>query len=364
MSKTLQNSIWPNTDGKLGTIKTEIPDGTTNPWPEGDALIGKFVYKNDRLVGFVDTKALTLNSSKKTTINYDYTEISLPCISEGDLTITRGSRSKYFKVKWGTTVETEPDIPQVELQPDAIWKPTSITSSNVSKLNNVSEVQSYYMVKNGLNYGVDLSGVTAIDAKIIPSSVKIWNCNLPALTEITNDEDQNAYGKHIYPKLFTNLESFTGDLSSLSVAAALFMDNNNLTHFSGDLSGLRCGYAHNGAVADFQSSNNDIGMFINTDLTVSALQNVANALPDRATTPSTMAAAPEYKDNPEDQYWHTLYDWKIGISWHSNAKNKTSANKQQILNIFSQIVAKGWEIYTNSDLVGSVSGVHTHVEKY
>ena len=143
MSKTLQNSIWPNTDGKLGTIKTEIPDGTTNPWPDGDALIGKFVYKNDRLVGFVDTKALTLNDSKKTTIDYDYVEISLPCISEGDLTVTRGSRSKYFNVKWGTTVETEPDIPQVELQPDAIWKPTSITSSNVSKLNNVSEVQSY-----------------------------------------------------------------------------------------------------------------------------------------------------------------------------------------------------------------------------
>lgn len=251
MSKTLQNSIWPNTDGKLGTIKTEIPDGTTNPWPDGDALIGKFVYKNDRLVGFVDTKALTLNSSKKTTINYDYTEISLPCISEGDLTITRGSRSKYFKIKWGTTVETEPDIPQVELQPDAIWKPTSITSSNVSKLNNVSEVQSYYMVKNGLNYGVDLSGVTAIDAKVIPSSVKIWNHNLPALTEITNDAMQSTNNHQIDPRLFTDLQSFDGDLSSLEKAPALFRNNNNLTHFSGNLDGLRCGYAINNVVADF-----------------------------------------------------------------------------------------------------------------
>jgi hypothetical protein len=107
MSKTLQNSIWPNSDGKLGSIKTEIPDGVNVTWPDGDALIGKFVYKNDRLVGFVDTKALTLNDSKKTTIDYDYVEISLPCIGEGDLTVTRGSRSKYFNVKWGTTVEVE-----------------------------------------------------------------------------------------------------------------------------------------------------------------------------------------------------------------------------------------------------------------
>ena len=105
-------------------------------------------------------------------------------------------------------------------------------------------------------------------------------------------------------------------------------------------------------------------MFINTDLTLTALQNVANALPDRATTPSTMAAAPEYKDNPEDQYWHQLYDWTIGISWHSNAKNKTSANKQQILNIFSQIVAKGWKIYTNSDLVGTITDVYKHIDEY
>lgn len=107
MSKTLQHQYWPNSDGQLGKNKVAIPDGVNTFWPEGDALVGNFVYKDGDLVDFVDTKALTLNDSKKTNINYDYVEISLPCIGEGDLTVTRGSRSKYFNVKWGTTVEVE-----------------------------------------------------------------------------------------------------------------------------------------------------------------------------------------------------------------------------------------------------------------
>ena len=99
MTTTLQNSIWPNTDGNLGNIKVQIPDGVDVKWPDGDALIGNFVYKEGKLVGFVDTKALTVNDSKTTTINYDYTDIELP-FTEGIMTINRGPRSKYFTVKY------------------------------------------------------------------------------------------------------------------------------------------------------------------------------------------------------------------------------------------------------------------------
>lgn len=100
MSSNLQNSIWPNEGGTLGEIKTQIPDGVTIKWPDGDALVGNFVYKDGKLAGFVDTKALILNDSATTTFPYDYVDISLPSIQEGTLTINRGERCKYLNVKF------------------------------------------------------------------------------------------------------------------------------------------------------------------------------------------------------------------------------------------------------------------------
>lgn len=73
MSDTLNlaNSIWPNgikvdSDGHavfypLGTNKTQVPTSSSE-WPKGDKLISPFVYQGDKLVGFVDTKALTTDS--------------------------------------------------------------------------------------------------------------------------------------------------------------------------------------------------------------------------------------------------------------------------------------------------------------
>jgi hypothetical protein len=86
MSSNLQNSIWPNAGGTLGEIKVQIPDGVTTTWPTGDALVGNFVFNKGKLVGFVDTKALIANDSKTTTFPYDYVNISLPSIAEGEMT--------------------------------------------------------------------------------------------------------------------------------------------------------------------------------------------------------------------------------------------------------------------------------------
>ena len=64
MSNNLKNSIWPNSDGNLGKIKVQIPDGITTQWPEGDTLVNDFVYKDGKLVGFVDSRALVINDEK------------------------------------------------------------------------------------------------------------------------------------------------------------------------------------------------------------------------------------------------------------------------------------------------------------
>lgn len=95
MSTTLQNSIWPNTDGNLGNIKVEIPDGVTIPWPTGDALVHNFVFNKGNLVGLVDTKALIANSSKTTTFPYEYVNISLPSIADGEMTYNH-DQCAYF----------------------------------------------------------------------------------------------------------------------------------------------------------------------------------------------------------------------------------------------------------------------------
>ena len=84
---------WPS-DGQLGSTKFTMPTNTED-WPSGDALIGNFVYSEGKLVDFIDIKGLTPNTSKSTTIPYDYVNIELP-FAENVMTINRGPRSKYF----------------------------------------------------------------------------------------------------------------------------------------------------------------------------------------------------------------------------------------------------------------------------
>lgn len=93
---TLQNRLWPNTDGNLGKIKVQIPTGTTDdPWPEGDALVGNFVYKNGKLVGFIDVAALIPNESGETIIPYDTINTKFPGILKDSFAINAGERCKY-----------------------------------------------------------------------------------------------------------------------------------------------------------------------------------------------------------------------------------------------------------------------------
>lgn len=88
------NSIWPNSDGNLGKIKAQIPDGITSQWPEGDTLVNDFVYKDGKLVGFVDSRALIINDEKTSPIPYDYAKLNLPSIFKGTMAFQSGERNK------------------------------------------------------------------------------------------------------------------------------------------------------------------------------------------------------------------------------------------------------------------------------
>ena len=93
------NSIWPS-NGIIGSEQIQIPDGVNEKWPEGDVLVGNFVYKNGKLVGFVDCKSLVINDSKTTTFPYDFVKITLSDELEKSLTIIKGERNKYLDVKY------------------------------------------------------------------------------------------------------------------------------------------------------------------------------------------------------------------------------------------------------------------------
>ena len=95
-------TLWPNSNGNLGENKVQIPDGTTVEWPEGDALVQNFVYKNGNITGFVDTKALVANESKTTTFPYDYVNIHLDSIQKEEMTVNAGERTKRISVTFGT----------------------------------------------------------------------------------------------------------------------------------------------------------------------------------------------------------------------------------------------------------------------
>ena len=106
--QTPPNSVWPNglkrdEEGyvifyPLGTNKVDI---STITWPEGTEVKSPFVYQNDKLVGFVDTKALDIDNNNTTIdINYTHFDADLDSIMENTLTINAPANATV-NVKYG-----------------------------------------------------------------------------------------------------------------------------------------------------------------------------------------------------------------------------------------------------------------------
>lgn len=96
----LDISLWPNSEGTLGVNKVAIPDGVTTLWPEGDALVENFVYKDGKLVGLVDNKALIENESRTTVIPYDFVDITMNKRLESLMTFNAGERCKHLNINY------------------------------------------------------------------------------------------------------------------------------------------------------------------------------------------------------------------------------------------------------------------------
>ena len=117
----LANSIWPNgmkvdSAGRavfypLGTKKIKVPTSSTQ-WPKGDKLVSPFVYdKNDKLVGFIDTKGLRVSKNTTIYLPYEHIEADFSAINKGKLQI-HAPNAIIKKVSWKDS-EVE-DIPEAQ----------------------------------------------------------------------------------------------------------------------------------------------------------------------------------------------------------------------------------------------------------
>ena len=304
MSNILDNSIWPNSGGKLGEIKVQIPTGTADdPWPTGDALVGNFVYDDGDLVGFVDTKALILNDGATTTIDYDYVRISLPNISEGELTINRGERSKYFNVRYGISVQGDGEEGGVEI--DFKYK----------------GCKTYEDVKaKDANYWEDV-----VDG--------VWS---ESLADLERGRSINyGMGLFTYGGPYNGaiggydsiLRTFKGNLSSLKDGDSMFMYAQDLERFESDLGSLI----------------NGSSMFMNCRLDTASVQNIAATINDVNSLENYTTI---------DGYYVSKY---IAI----DTMNYSLSDEEKVA--FNEIVAKGWTVsihwsqYTPSSVASTMT---------
>ncbi|MBO5827279.1 MAG: leucine-rich repeat protein [Paludibacteraceae bacterium] len=232
-------TLWPNAGGTLGQNKVQIPDGVTTTWPEGDALVGNFVYNKGELVGFVDTKALIANESKSTTFPYDYVNIQVDKSLEGVMTFNQDERTKYFTVFYAESgnsgdvvmfkykgCKTLNDIKAV----DPNYKTTDIVDGVWSE--SLADLEDGEEMFDGcpqlISFSSDLSSLTSGWAMFI----NCWN-----LTSFTSNLSSLTNGSEMFNSC-ENLTSFTSNLSSLENGTYMFINCYNLTSFTSNLSSL------------------------------------------------------------------------------------------------------------------------------
>ena len=216
MSDTLNlaNSIWPNgmkvdSDGHavfytLGTNKVEVPTSSSE-WPKGNKLVSPFVFdKDDKLVGFVDTKALTVSDNTTIYLPYEHIEAQFSAIEKGQLQI-HAPNATTKKASWKTTGKE--DIPEVQFK-----------YKGCTTVDNVKAVDTNYKTTDIVN--------------------GVWSEPLWDLEQGGHSSQGYAGGMFYGCK---NLTSFTSDLSSMTDSYFMFSGCTALNSFNADLSSLTDG---------------------------------------------------------------------------------------------------------------------------
>ena len=329
------NSVWPNglkvdSEGyvifyPLGTNKVDI---STVTWPTGDKIITPFVYQSDKLVGFIDTKALTISENTTIYLPYEHIETEFSAIDKGQLQI-HAPNATTKKASWADGVVE--DIPEVQFKykgcttvgnvktVDANYKTTDIVDGVWSEplwdleqgSNGTTNGGMFYGCKNLTTFSSDLPSLTYGKYMFYNSSLKSFSGDLSSL----------ANGSYMF-YICSSLTTFSSDLSSLIVGSNMFYGCSNLTTFSSNLSSLTSGDSMFDGCTNLASFSADLSgltdgryMFYGCKLDTASVQNIAGTI---------------------NTYSGTIH---IGIGNSSPNAEEEAA--------FNTIASKGWTVYVN-----------------
>lgn len=271
-SKIINNSIWPNgmqidSEGyavfyPMGANKINIPSNSPH-WPRGSKLKGSFVYdKDDKLVGFCDTKAMTAENEGIVVMPYEYIDAEFDSISNGDIQI-HAPKATVKKASWNGSGE-KVDIPDVDYKYKGCKNVDSIRKTDGNFIENdivegkwtelLSDLTSgFHMFNNtiGLNeFKSDLSSLTdsrwmfttcsnLISFEADTSSLSdcegmFYNCY--KITNFKTDSKYITRASYMFSHCY-DLTSFICDLSNLTQATSMFTGCSNLSIFAADDNG-------------------------------------------------------------------------------------------------------------------------------
>ena len=251
-----ENSIWPNgiktdNDGyttfyTLGTNKINVPT-SSSAWPKGNKLISPFVYQDDKLVGFCDTKAMEVGDATTIVMPYEHIEAEFSSIDKDTLQIAT-PKATFKKASWADG-EME-DIPEAQYK-----------YKGCKTLDDVKAVDGNYKTTDIVDgtWSEILCDLEDSNPTIAWSRGMFYDCS--NLTTFTSDLSSLTYGYCMF-QYCSNLTTFTSDLSSLTNGNSMFYNCYNLTTFTSDLSSLIDGGRMFYGCSNLSSFNSDLSSLI------------------------------------------------------------------------------------------------------
>ena len=241
----LLNSIWPNgikkdADGysvyyPLGTNKIDIPTIRAQ-WPTGTKLVSPFVYQDDKLVGFCDTKTLIVSGNTTICLPYEYIEAEFSAIDKGQLQIYAPNATTK-KASWKDSVKE--DIPEVQFKYMGCTTLDNVTTvdANYQTSDIVDGVWSepLWDLTNGVEMFkgcVNLTSFNVYLSSLTDGTSMFSGCD--NLTSFSSDLSSLTTGKNMFYSC-DNLTSFTSDLPKMTDGTSMFYNCKNLTSFSSNL---------------------------------------------------------------------------------------------------------------------------------
>lgn len=311
------NSVWPNglkrdEEGyvifyPLGTNKVDI---STITWPEGDKLVSPFVYQNDKLVGFVDTKALTVSGSATTTMNYNHIEADFASISEGTLTVN-APNAAVKKFTWAVSTSGNETFDFV------------IIDFNTADQETIDTVRTAYEVVDKTMYDVDGNVIGTWDTSKLEvagiydeEAMKLDGlfCNMDViameergliLSGFNSDLSSLRDGNLMFAACY-RLEIFNSDLSNLTNGSGMFDSCGSLASFSTNLHNLTTGDFMFNACHYLTSFNSDLSsltkgdsMFNYCKLDAPSIKNIIDTI-NSISQRSVLGLGIGCNDTPED----------------------------------------------------------------